>query len=231
MSFHPDKCNVLTISRKKNPIKTSYILHRHTLTSVSSAKYLGCTFTSNLQWSQHVSNIYNKANRTLEFLKRNLNISATSVKTNAYKSLVRPIVDASPVWDPYHKTEIDRIEMVQRRGARYVTNRFGNRSSVSSMIQHLEWRSLESRRRDARLALFYKIEHGEVAIRKEGRLIRPRRSTRNTHDKSYLLPSTNKDCRKYSFFPRTIRDWNSLPPETVSAPSLEVFKASVIKQM
>jgi hypothetical protein len=95
------------------------------------------------------------------------------------------------------------------------------------MIQHLEWRSLENRRKDARLALFYKIEHGKVAIGKEGRLTRPRRTTRNTHDKSYmyLQPTTNKDCRKYSFFPSTIKDWNSLPSETVSAPSLEAFKA------
>ena len=27
MSFHPEKCNVLTISRKKQPIMNSYTLH------------------------------------------------------------------------------------------------------------------------------------------------------------------------------------------------------------
>ena len=31
MSFHPDKCNVPTISRKNNMIPTSYKLHGHTL--------------------------------------------------------------------------------------------------------------------------------------------------------------------------------------------------------
>ena len=201
MSFHPDKCHVLTISKKKNPIKTSYTLHGHILESVPSAKYLGCTFTSDLNWNQHVSNICNKANRTLGFLKRNLNISATSVKVNAYKSLVRPLVEyASPVWDPYHKSEIDRLEMVQRRGARYVTNRHGNRSSVSNMLQHLNWNSLENRRKEARLALFYKIEHDKVAISKEGRLVRPRRMTRNIHDRSYQLPSATSDYHKYSSF-------------------------------
>jgi hypothetical protein len=64
--------------------------------------------------------ICNKANRTIGFLKRNLNIGSTTVKQSAYKALVRPLVEcASPVWDPYHRTEIDRIEMVQRRAARY----------------------------------------------------------------------------------------------------------------
>ena len=38
MEFHPGKCNVLTISRKPNPIKYNYSLHGHTLESVESAK-------------------------------------------------------------------------------------------------------------------------------------------------------------------------------------------------
>ena len=103
---------------------------------------------------------------------------------------------ASPVWDPYHQKDIDKLEMVQRRGARYVTNRHGNHSSVNDMLQHLDWRSLEWRRKDARLALFYKIENDKVAIEKEGRLVRPRRITRNMHDKSYQLPSARSDYRK-----------------------------------
>ena len=78
MSFHPGKCNVLTISRKNNTIPTSYKLHGHTLKTVESAKYLGCTFTSDLRWNDHVNNICNKANRTIGFLKRNLNIGSTT---------------------------------------------------------------------------------------------------------------------------------------------------------
>ena len=31
-----------------------------------------------------------------------------------------------------------------------------------------------------------------------------------------------------TFFPRTVRDWNSLPPSTALAPSLEAFKASLV---
>jgi hypothetical protein len=85
--------------------------------------------------------------------------------------LVRPLVEyASPVWDPYHQTEIDRIEMVQRRAARYVTSSHNNRSSVNQMLEHLEWKSLEQRRKDARLTMMYKITNEKVAIPKEGRL-------------------------------------------------------------
>ena len=132
--------------------------------------------------------------------------------------MVRPLVEyASPVWDPYHQTEIDRIEMVQSRAARYVTNSHNIRSSVNQMLEHLEWKTLEQRRKDARLTMMYKITNEKVAI------------PRNMQDKSFQIPSAASDYRKYSFFPRTIRDWNALPPWVVTTPSVEAFKASLTK--
>jgi hypothetical protein len=55
MEFHPGKCNVLTISRKPNPIKYNYSLHGRTLESVESAKYLGCLISSDLRWTKHIN--------------------------------------------------------------------------------------------------------------------------------------------------------------------------------
>jgi hypothetical protein len=46
---------------------------------------------------------------------------------------------------------IDAIERVQRRAARFVTNKYRNTFSVGNMLQHLEWRSLQDRRKDSRL--------------------------------------------------------------------------------
>ena len=61
MAFHPDKCNVLTITKKRNPIKFNYTLLGHSLEHVTSVKYLGCTITSDLKWGPHINNICNKA--------------------------------------------------------------------------------------------------------------------------------------------------------------------------
>jgi hypothetical protein len=41
MNFHSDKCNVLTITKKRKPIKHQYTLHGHILEQVTSAKYSG----------------------------------------------------------------------------------------------------------------------------------------------------------------------------------------------
>jgi hypothetical protein len=104
MSFHPDKCNIMTISKKRTNIVHDYSLHNQILKRVTSVKYLGCTINSDLNWSDHIQNITNKSNRTLGFLRRNLNISSVKIKEQAYKSLVRPMVEyASSAWDPYEK--------------------------------------------------------------------------------------------------------------------------------
>lgn len=147
----------------------------------------------------------------------------------AYFTLVRPLVEyASTVWDPHTQTDIQKLEMVQRRAARYVKNRHRNASSVSDMLSSLHWRSLQERRRDARLCMMYKVDRRLVAIDKDKRLLPPKkRNTRHSHPRAYQVPSCKTERRKMSFFPRTVRDWNALPPATVEAESLDAFKAMV----
>ena len=231
MAFNTEKCNVISITRKKTPIKHNYKLHGQTLEAVNSAKYLGVNITSELRWSDHIAKVCNKANGTLGFLKRNLNISATSVKELAYKSLVRPNVEyASSVWDPYHQKDKDRIERVQRRAARYVLHRHGNRWSVSDMLDKLDWKTLQQRRKESRLNLMFKIDQHLVKIDNDKRLTKPTRYTRGASEQTYQIPRSNNDYRKESFFPRTIREWNQLPPDILSSGTLDRFKHHVSKR-
>ena len=224
MAFHPDKCNVLSITRNETPIQYPYTLHGHQLEHADKAKYLGGTIQSDLKWDSHINSITTKANKTLGFLRRNINISSTTVKEQACKSLVRPSLEyACSVWDPYTKENITQLEQVQRRAARYVTNRYHNTSSVSNMIEHLNWR-----RSDARLVMLYKISHELIAIPKTDIRIPPFRFSRNMHSLSYQIPPTRLQLRQQSFFPRTIRNWNSLPLNTVKkSDSVESFKSVV----
>ena len=226
MKFHPEKCNVLSISKKKTPMKYNYVLHGHTLEHVTTAKYLGVTISSDLKWNTHISNICQRANNTIGFLKRNLNISNSNLKEKAYVSLVRPTLEyACTTWDPYQQNNKYRLEIAQRRAARYVKNRYHNTSSVSTIIEQLNWISLEERRRKARLTMMYKIHNSLVNIETSGKLLPPDRLTRNMHTNSFQIPSCNTTTRRESFYPRTIKDWNALPISTAAAVSLEAFKA------
>ena len=151
---------MLKIQRRRNKTitKTQYILHGQQLETVSQAKYLGITITSDLRWNAHINSISSKANRSLGFLCRNLQVSSIQIKTLAYFTFVRPILENSyTVWDPHIATQINKLEMTQRRAARYVLHRPHNTSSVTNMHQSLGWRSLADRRKDAKLCMLYKI--------------------------------------------------------------------------
>ena len=127
MELNVKKCQAITFTRKRNRYQHLYYLYGEPLESVTSANYLGLTITSDLKWNQPVSNICQKANNTLAFLRRNLRIQSTQLKTTAYQTLVRPLLEyGCTIWDPYTENNINCIEMVQRRAAQYVLNRYHN---------------------------------------------------------------------------------------------------------
>ena len=77
-----------------------------------------------------------------------------------YISLVCPILEySSAVWDPHTATDILSIEKIQRRAARWVTSDYGWTSSVTTMINALQWPTLSNRRKSARLSTFYKTTY------------------------------------------------------------------------
>jgi len=65
---------------------------------------------------------------------------------------------ASPVWDPYLQRDIDNLERIQRKGARFVLRDFRQRSSVTSMLRYLKWEPLAERRTKARLIIVFNIK-------------------------------------------------------------------------
>ena len=228
MQFNPSKCQVIHVTRSRSPLPTPYTLHGETLEAVASARYLGVDIANDLSWKTHVSRITNNANKSLGFLRRNLKAKNTSLRENAYKAIVRPQLEyASPVWDPHTKDDIQKIESVQRRAARWVLGDYSPYSSVTDMIGKLGWRTLEQRRTDSTLILFYKIIYGYVAIPLPSYVIPLPRASRTSHPLAYRQISTRTDYYKYSFYPLTVVQWNSLPASIATLTDLDSFKRAV----
>ena len=102
------------------------------------------------------------------------------------------------------------LEMIQRRAARYVTNRYHNTSSVSDMLDQLKWPSLESRRTNSRLTMMYKMTKNLANVDTSDKLIPLQRPLRNCNTVAFIIPSCRTSIRKESFYPRTTKDWNAL---------------------
>ena len=78
-------------------------LHNHILANVPSAEYLGATVTEDLRWDTHIQNICVKANQTIGVMRKNMNISAASIRHQAYFRLVHLLLEyTSTVWNPYN---------------------------------------------------------------------------------------------------------------------------------
>ena len=134
-----------------------------------------------------------------------------------FKILVRTLIRSnldycSTIWSPYQRDQKHQVEMVQKWSAQFVTNRYRNTSSVTDMFDYLGWESHETRRSKLQLIVLYKIVHGLIDIPPTDYLTQTNSRTRSAHKYKYKQYSTSTDCFKYSFFPRTIPLWNSLPP-------------------
>lgn len=227
MEFHPSKCQLLRVTNKRKPVTNSYNIRGHRLEVVDSAKYLGVTIHKNLRWNEHIDNITKKANSTRAFIQRNLQHCPRNTKAACYTTLVRPLVEyACTVWDPHTALNIQKLEAVQRRSARFVMNNYSQTSSVTSMLEILQWTSLEERRARNKAIMMYRIVHGLVAIPTTE--LHPTMTSARGHTNRFLIPYARTLLYKHSFFPDSIRIWNNLPQRAVDSTSLDEFRQEVL---
>lgn len=224
MSFHPQKCQLLRITRKKSPVKAAYVLHGHELAEADTAKYLGVSLHKHSSWSPHINTTAKKANGTRAFLQRNLRKAPTVVKMRTYESLICPILEYSGVvWDPHTAQDVNKLEMVQRRYARYTSRDYGRTSSVTAMLKNLGWEPLVERRAKARITMMYRMVHHLVDIPASDHITQAPAS-RGTANAQFRVPYAHTLAYQRGFFPDSTRLWNTLPSEVTEAESINTFK-------
>ena len=186
MQFNAKKCYVLSISRKSSYY---YQLNDTILQDVKSNPYLGLNISSDLKWSNHVNSVCKKASSTLGFIKRNLKHCPETTRHMAYVSLVRSVLEyGATIWDPYLQCDINRLEKVQRRAARFITGDYTSRTPgcMTNMLESLNLSPLAQRRKELRLTFLFKISERLVpAIDKETYLVPPRTGRKITASKKF----------------------------------------------
>ena len=221
----------MRITHKRKPILNQYTMGGHILEEVKSHPYFGVELSSDMSWNKHINQISTKANRFLVYLGG----TCPAVMGLLNLQLILPWFVHS--WNIATQSGIqqsnkDTIEKVQRRAARFVSNDYSRKSSVTKMLTQLEWDTLETRRTRARLHLIYKETHGLIPsniaylisnnqLRAETRL--------NTGKFIYKHIFANKNCYQKSLYPKTLPAWNLLPETTRCAPTLQKFKDRLLK--
>ena len=247
MRFNAKKCYIMSIRTKTHKF---YTLDGHILEEVQDNPYLGLQISSDLKWTTHINKITKKAQSTLGFLRRNLLHCTEDCRKTAYISMVRSLLEyGAVVWDPYHKSDIDKIERVQRKAIRFIKGDYCSREEgcISRMAKELELPTLQERRGSLRLVMLYKVVEGLVpGLPPQDFLLksRPRRQIRlKTFDNCETSNILNKQVKnnskcydtiqatsnqyRNSFFVDTVVKWNQLEEEVVCAKSVEAFKTAL----
>jgi len=248
MSFNAKKCYIMSINNSSNYL---YDLNNHVLERVQCSPYLGLTISDDLKWGTHITKISNKANSVLGFLKRNLKYCPQSCKHLAYIALVRSTLEyGSVIWDPYLSQDINKIESIQRRAARFITRDYRSRDPgcMTAMLKNLNLPSLQQRRQTNRLKLFYKISNSLVPGLPVENFLVPAKQKRHikltnfenyesqninmyraqNNNFCYQIPFCKTENFKHSFFVKTTAEWNQLPNDVANATSLDSFTAGLI---
>ena len=184
-------------------------LHQQTLENVQSAKYIGMTITENMDLGQHISDISSKATKTLGFLCRNL---AFAPRSTDLKRLHTPSLEyAAPIWSPYYcRTQIQKVEKVQRRAAHWTGRRWRNTSCVGEMFDELQWPTLETSREASPFYFSSTIHCGTMSINKYLTLLREQDLPGCHTNHSIASPRLIVMPWSILFSPKTIPHWNSL---------------------
>ena len=95
---------VLGITRKKSPVKASYVIHGHTLAETDTAKYLGVSLHKHSSCSPHVNATAKKANGTRQlepsssatYARRQLQWRCAHTNPSSAQSLNTPVWYGTP---------------------------------------------------------------------------------------------------------------------------------------
>lgn len=95
--------------KQKNIFPFKYCIGDTELNDVKYFGYLGVTLSEDLTWTKHFDTICVSAYQKFFFFSDKLKRAAEEIKTVAYKTYLRLILEyGSVVWDPHTKRDVDR---------------------------------------------------------------------------------------------------------------------------
>ena len=226
MAFHPDKCKVMHIGHKNN--KHKYYINGKEIQVVNEEKDLGVVISEDLKPKKHIAKIVKKANRLLGMIRRTITCKNIPNIMNLYKTLVRPILDyGAAVWSPHQKGDIVKLEKVQRRATKMISEI--RNLPYTERLKKCKLMSLESRRRRYDLIETFKIMK-DIYKTDKNKMFRMKMNQTRGHEFKIFKNHTRLNTRKYFFTQRVINDWNKLPKIATEAENVNQFKNAIDRE-
>ena len=129
---------------------------------VQESKSLGVLLDQHLSWNSNTDVICKKISAGISALRRLKNFADKKTLLSIYNSLVSPYFQyCCEVWDVFNETHSNRLQKLQNRAARIITNT-SNDADHSIVLSELGWEPLKTIRKRAKATMMYKSLNGMV---------------------------------------------------------------------
>ncbi len=236
VTFNASKTEYMIFSLKHTVSNYPILkLNNEPIIRVQSHKHLGLTLDTKLTWTEHVTEITNKASKRIGNIKRIRSLIPRRTAEHLYMHLARPILEYGDiVFDNLSLELQDKIEHCQR-DAMVVCSCANKRTHTENLQVELGWEALADRRRHHRLILFYKLHHGTVPahltfLTPEPSVVTSYRLRSQTSKSQIRVPFARIKKLQNAFIVKTSNDWNDLDDSIKSCETLASFKYA-LKQL
>uniref|UniRef100_A0A914BXJ0 Reverse transcriptase n=1 Tax=Acrobeloides nanus TaxID=290746 RepID=A0A914BXJ0_9BILA len=228
LRLNANKCKLMVMSlakaHQKTPLRIT--LDQEEIENVENIRYLGVDLDPKLSFKNHVQRIATKTKQAIGALSRTVHKWAPiGTFEKLYKTTVEPIMlYCVEAWYPNQHSLQDRLERVQRMAARQIHRDY--RQPYASLLEATGWKPLSRVAVERRIKLAYQYHHG-LRLLPEGTIVRQsaipiRRSIRTTASHEFYMPYAMDNP-----ISELRRNWNAVPPEVASLPSVNALKSSL----
>ncbi|CAB9543087.1 hypothetical protein BROOK1789C_685, partial [Bathymodiolus brooksi thiotrophic gill symbiont] len=230
VKFNQNKTEIMVFSSRDTKLYFNFDFEGASLRDVELHKHLGVIFSNDCKWTKHIDKLIEKSSKQINVLRKLKFKLKRNYLEKIYLTFIRPILEyASEVWFNCGQFNSNRLEKVQTEAARIVCG-FPSYASIASIYKETGWDKLKVRREVKNLTLFYKI-YNNLAPEYLSDLIPPTVSETSNY---YLRNSQNISQQvnrlallQQSFFPSTIKLWNTLDLNIRQIPILAHFKSKI----
>ena len=228
VTYNAAKTVSLHISTKRNRVNHPILtLNGTPVEETDSHCHLGIDLENGFTWQTHIMRISKKASKCVGLMRRVCRDLPRSCLENLYTTMVRPILeygnmllDGSPL---AHTTHLDKV---QREAALVCTGAYKHTRNIN-LMEELGWDSLDVRRKNQKVCLMFKIQNDLVPtyLAESCPPLVGEATTYNLRNAADIaLPPGNKQGYSSSFFPSTVRLWNSLDVGIKNKDTIDSFK-------
>jgi hypothetical protein len=202
------------------------------LERVTSFKYLGLFIDEFLSWKIHIHHLINKVSCRLGVLRRVLQYLTADVTALLFNAMVQPLFDyCDTVWSSAINSDLSRLQKLQNRAARIILCVKIREYHVPELLSKLNWNSLEYRRNQHICTMVFRCISGHVLAYLshlfDKNMAVHNYNTRQSDHLHFHRASTSKDIK--SFRHRGTKQYNNLPSNVRSAPTLSIFKTKILQ--